>query len=207
MAFNANAAFVMQLEDPNVAGSLISISDGSTLDQYGTVGLTDGTILYNGSVGSFLVTVSTGISKPILGPGEIHLDSVEVSGSTGGSLLISITDTDFLGPMSEFTANYGIVTDGSVDLSFLYDENNNEFDGSEFASGGSYGNTVFAEEITGSVNPSSTYSLSILAEVTHDAAMDITSFDAEINPVPVPAALWLFASGLLTLLSLRKSQV
>lgn len=198
LAHNAQAAFVMSLEDTGT-GDYVQIYDGSGNDSGGPLGV----ISYSGIVGNFDINVTTGISKPVIGPGALDLNSINVSSGSGGTLVVRISDTDFTGPApATYNAAYGGTTDGAVDFSFLYDVGNSEFGGSSFASGGfaaAPGNQSFSADLSGAVTPANPYSLTIVAAVIHSSGVESTSFNAEVSAVPLPASAWLFGSALLGL--------
>lgn len=198
----ANAAFVMMLEDIDNGGSAV-IYDGTGNDLNGA----NGTITFSGVVGAFTINVTTGVSKPAIGPGRLDLNSINVSSGSGGTLVVRISDTDFSGPATlDYNAAYGGTTDQQVDFNFYHDSANAEFGGSSFASGGFIAtgsdNIAFGENLSGNVNAANPYSLTIEAIVTHGSGNLATSFNAGVAPgteVPVPAAAWLFGSALLAL--------
>lgn len=195
----ANAAFVLTLEDITAPGSATVIYDGAGNDFSGV----DGVIVYSGIVGNFNVNVTTGVSAPVIGPGRLDLNSINVSSGSGGTLVVRLSDTDFSGPAyPSYQAAYGGTTDGSVDFSFLYDAANTEFGGASFATGSftaSPGSNAFADDILGSILPTAPYSLSIVATITHGAGNLATSFNAGAAPIPLPAAAYLLGSALLGL--------
>lgn len=200
----AHAAFVMTLDDPNDSFAATTIYDGTGSDLNGV----NGAITYSGAVGAFMVNVTTGISKPIIGPAQLDLNSINVSGAAG-TLLVSISDTGFTGNTNAYTASYGGTTQGAVDFSFLYDAGNQQFGGSPFAAGdfvSSAGNYAFADDLVGSVTAGSPFSLSILTQIIHDSAGDVTSFDAQITPVPLPASIWLLGTALAGFAGLRRKR-
>ena len=205
LAHSAQAAFVMSLEDTGT-GDYVQIYDGAGNDSGGPLGV----ISYSGIVGNFDINVTTGISKPAIGLGTIDLNSINVSSGNGGTLVIRISDTDFSGPTSAlYNAAYGGTTDGSVDFSFFYDAGNTEFGGSSFASGSftaTPGSQSFSSDLSGAVTPANTYSLTIMAAITHSGGVESTSFNAEVSAVPLPASAWLFGSSVLGLALSRRRQ-
>lgn len=82
----ANAAFVLTIDDLGTGGVDQTITDPDL----------DGLITFNGSVGVFIVNVTTGISKPLApSPQLMDLNSISVSSGAAGDLEIKLTDTDF----------------------------------------------------------------------------------------------------------------
>lgn len=197
----ANAAFVLTIDDPSVGGVEVTVTDNGAGDSSATVG----SIVYNGAVGAFTVVVSTGTSKPLIDgePQLLDLNSVEVSGATGGNLVISLTDTDYTGGPTSLQALAGGTALGGVDFDFFYDDNNTEFGGTSFFTSSNNSGTDFSDSGTSPVSVTDPYSLTIVADLTHEGGLEVSSFDAEIRAiyepdvvVPVPAAVWLFGSGL-----------
>ncbi len=210
VAGSANASFIMYIDDLSTTGKDIIVQDdtlagvltsiGSTLaaDQSGTAG----EIRYGGSVGGFFVTSNTALSKPLLsGPDATIFDlfSLEVSGTSGGTLEIGITDTDFTGD-ENLTFGIGGTSDGTVSAEAYYDLGNVEYGhgfglGSFSGLSGSFsssGNTAYLNNV---MNP---YSLTIVTTISHQStsgATQMTSFDAAIK-VPEPSVIALFGLGL-----------
>ena len=167
-----------------------------------------GVVSYNASIGSFLVTVTTGISDPLIGPGRLDLNSIQVSGGAG-TLVIGLTDTDYSGSASQYSTGFGGTTDGILDFTFLYGSTNQEFVGDVISSvSGITGDPLNAGAFSGgasaTVLASNPYSLTILATIEHTGPGQVTSFDAIASPVPVPTAVWLFGSGMLGLVGIAR---
>jgi hypothetical protein len=211
----AQAAFVLTVDDLSTAGLDVVVSDGLGIGATTASGLVttvadggigpDGAIFFNGGVGSFVVNVVTGVSDPIIGPGQMDLNSINVTGGSSGTLVIGLTDTDYTGAASAYSTNFGGTTTGSVDFNFLYDAGNGEFGGTSFFNPGAASGGAFSGSSTDAVIAGSPYSLTILAQISHSAgAGQISSFDAHLVPVPVPAAVWLFGSGLLGLAGIAR---
>jgi len=206
----AQAAFVMTLDDlGNGVGADVVISDGAVIGAVTDSGLTttvsdggigpDGLIFFNGGVGNFIVNVVTGVSDPVIGPGQMDLNSLNVTGGSG-NLVISLTDTRYTDPVPSYNTNFGGTTTGSVDFNFLHDGANTEFGGTSFFNPAAVSGGAFSGSSTDGVGAGNPYSLTISAQITHAGPGDISSFDAHLTrlvPVPVPAAVWLFGAGVL----------
>ena len=212
----AQAAFVMTIDDTSTAGVDVIVSDGLGVGATTDSGLVttvsdggiapDGLIFFNGGVGSFNVNVVTGVSDPVIGPGQMDLNSINVTGGAG-NLVIGLTDTGYTGAVPSYTANYGGTTSASVDLNFIHDAGNSEFGGSSFYDPAADSAGAFSGSSSSAVAAGSPYSLTIFAALNHTAAGQITSFDAHLVPVtavPVPTAVWLFGSGLLGLAGIAR---
>lgn len=187
-ALPANAAMQLMLDDPTTAGIEVTVGDVDG----------DGVISYSGAVGGFSVNVTTGVSKPMLnGPQWLGLDSIDVSGGAG-ELIIRLTDTGYTGTPAELEAAYGGTTVGTVDLDFLYDAANAEFGGTSFFDPAAGTAPSFSGAGASPVSLTGPYSLTIVADISHSGSGS-SSLGAQISAVPVPAAIWLFGSGLLGL--------
>jgi len=205
---SANAAFIMTLDDSSTAGIDAIVQDDTLAGVLTSAGLTTdadffsgaGAVTYSGGFGSFIVNVTTGVSKPILtAPGTIFdLNSINVSGGTG-SLTIGLTDTDFLrGSAGSLNFGIGGTTDGAVSASAYMDSANTEF-GTGTLLGSMSTTETGAFSYTSGVTTvgSDPYSLTIYATVTHQNAGDASSFDAAV--VPEPSMLALMSLGLVGL--------
>jgi hypothetical protein len=218
---DASALFVLTLDDLGTAGIDAIIADDeaigtstkkgntNTHDGYGGLGV----IQFSGSLGSFIVNVTTGISKPIIGSSKqatMDLNSVNVSGGVG-TLEITLTDTDFLlstqpsPPPYELTSRVGGTTGGTVEFEQFVDRSNNEFGIGPPApdivslplqgpfTGGAFSDTLSTFFDLGVDE----FSITERVKITHTAALQLTSFDAETQVhTPEPTTLLLVACGL-----------
>jgi hypothetical protein len=70
-----------------------------------------GAISFSGSIGNFVVNVTTGVSQPLLGGiadfGQLDLNSINVAASSGGTLRITLEDAGYTGPTGFLIANAG----------------------------------------------------------------------------------------------------
>ena len=106
-------------------------------------------------------------------------------------------------PASTIRALVALPT-GTVSFDFLYDSENAEFGGVLIDSFSGLTNTLNAETTNSVGTLGDPYSLTILATIVHTGAGQSTSFNAIASPVPVPAAVWLFGSGLLGMIGVAR---
>jgi hypothetical protein len=88
----------------------------------------EGAITYISAIGDWTVNVTTGLTKPILGSStypHLDLNSVNVSSSTAGKMLIAFYDNGFIGDYP-FVLRAGGTTFGAVEIQAWAD-------GTEFA--------------------------------------------------------------------------
>ena len=214
VAQTASADMVLYIDDLATAGLDVLIVDGdaagTAVDWTATTstiadpdGLDNGVISFNGALAGsvFTLNVTTGVSKPVIGPTRIDLNSVNVSGTGAGTLYIGLTDTDFLlggaGPFS--VANHiGGTTDGDVWSTFSADEDNLEMGTGNIGWPliGPLGPGAFAASLSVSGLGAGDFSLSNTVTVHHYAAGDITSFNSTVVAIPAPGAMLLGLIGL-----------
>jgi hypothetical protein len=99
VAAPASAALVLRIEDVGTGVGAVVFDNGG-----GDINAMTGVLTFSGSVGSFAVNVSTGLSKPLIGnsiTGELDLNSVNVIVSGAGSLRLTLYDTDFSATSSQ----------------------------------------------------------------------------------------------------------
>jgi len=222
-AERANAALMLELSD---GVTTVTLFDGSPLDANPTAGR----VSYYGSVGGFLVNLSTGISKPVIGGPDVaalDLSSFNVSGAATSLLTIRLTDTDFMQePVSGAISAVGGNTGGAVSISTYADFDNTPFgtgvllaDFGTFLNNTSMAGIAFSASqispIPDGVDISPPFSLTIIAQIMHGASWHNSSFDVAVTTFNVqndteavsPGGLSAVAAGLVLFgLSRRRRQ-
>jgi len=227
----SEAAFKLFLDDLGDASPGITVQDQDFVPAFGDVADSSpvpGLVQFNGSIGSFAVVVSTGVSKPLIGPPDsIDFINLDVSGGSGGTLVVRLTDTDFMnvnGGATDFAGSISGNTQGSISALARADDGNAEYGGGIIGTFGTFDNSgqpanaaeSFSDAFLVTDTPySDPYSMTIEATITHDAPGDSTDFDffltvspsANEDPVPEPAT-WLLGSMALLgfALALRRRQ-
>jgi hypothetical protein len=162
----------------------ITVTDGGV----GDIDANVGAIVFQGSIGVFNISVTTGITKPILGsPTEpvLDLNSIAVNGTGPGTLTISFSETDFVsaGPSVNFLTAVGGVTAGSVVFDYYASASNANFatdllvDTTGLLSGPFVDTALASEALTG------LYSMTTVATIIHTANGQNSSFNANFETV------------------------
>jgi len=201
----AQAVFVLafDLDGNPLNGVAVEITDNGAGDLNSAVGA----ITFIGPVGAFGINVSTAISKPVIGPLQLDLNSVNVTTAGPGTITIIASDTGYDEPIGQATlvSNIGgVVSAGGtltalqgVDLlNFLYGMF--FFDSAvHFVSHGPFGPGAFSDvQSVGFTGLGGTFSLTDAVTIIHTGAGS-SSFNLHSLVVPEPATLALLALGLI----------
>lgn len=197
---------------PTMADMWLSLDDGAGNSVLISDVDGDGMIGYSGTLGVWVLNLTTGFSKPFLGSVTdpmLDLFSLNASSGAAGTLTIMLTDTDFQSASTwtstSLISGIGGTTDGTVWLDQILDEGNAEFaalgdaelsvslgpltgdTGGNFSDGG----IAFGPLVSGP------FSLTEIAVITHTGTgLSVTSFDATSHVVPIPGAVLLGILGL-----------
>lgn len=210
LASGAAQALTIELTDGTATETVV---DGGGGDSAGDVGV----VAYQGSVGGWDMNFTAGFSEPALPLFQLDLNNVSLINldSGSGTLKVSVWHTFQSSSVSGFTGSIGGTTDGSVSVTYsqtkvqtkvgdaavgLSSASAGPFEPSDpnntsFSAGGTY----FANNAVG--DP---FDLRIDVEIKHEEGDNISSFDAQVKPVPLPAAAWLFGSALLGVVAIGR---
>lgn len=177
---------------------------------------TVGSVVRLGGMGGWNVNVTTGISKPVLGSSTgalVDLNSINISSTgTTDTLTIEFWDFDFNGSgLRPFTTAIG-GTLNNVGINWLACiDINNGTNCTDFLTSGadsSLSSSSFAMDDFDEVLLDASYSVGLRAQIfaIQSGVSASTSFDFEVEEVPLPAAAWLFGSGLLGLVGAARKK-
>lgn len=185
----------------------IQISDGTSADTYTvTDGSNTGMVMFDGAVGAFSANVTTAFSQPLEGSAlmpQLDLNSVDVtnSSSTGGTLTIEATDTNYIGSdgVAEFFQTVGGTQNaGNLAVNTYLDCSDSPFGQGTLLTSQSFSSSAFSGSQTGfGTSPcgGGGYSLTEVATLQMPGNSN-TSFDANLSLVSEPSTLLLFGTAL-----------
>lgn len=195
---SAQAAPILRISDGTTTVTVADGSSGSCGDTRAEVGV----VGLSCTIGSWWLNVVIGIGHDVLGD-QIHLTSLNASSSTGGTLTVSLTDTDFVNtggyPTLSFGGGIGGVANGTVNYWMYVDDANTAFGTGALIGSGS-GSGTFSASFSSAAAVSGTYSMTLVAKITHGSgSYPLSSSIDFVGRVPEPGALALLAAGLLGL--------
>lgn len=194
MAGAAHAAPILRISD---GSTTVTVADGST-GACGDTQSASGIVGLSCAIGNWFLNMVIGVGHDILGD-QIHLTSLNASSSTGGTISIALTDTDFdagSGQALNFLGAVGGVSAGNVSYSMYVADSNTPF-GTDTLIGSGSGSWVFGSSFGDWSWLSGTYSMTLVASITHGPSNFpmATSIDF-VGRVPEPGTLALLGFGL-----------
>ena len=202
--FMVGNAFALSITLDDHDGNTAMVVDGGIGDFATMAGL----VTYIGVLGNWNANVTTGYSSLDHAYPVLDLCSLNVtSGNTGGHLTVSVTDTygdvsDIADGIEGFMFSVGGSTHGTVDFTANINGTELFLDWDDLMySGFAFAGTDSIQGIPGT----GAFDVTITADIYHAAGNYVnTSFDAEVAPVPEPATMLLFGTGLLGLAVTRR---
>lgn len=163
----------------------------------------EGILAANTLIGDFSLVFTVAQSKPFVGgplDPVLELTFTATSFTTGGTLTIRTTDTDFMvNAPTTGNCRIGGITSGTVNYSCFYDSGNTAFaTTSTVASLGPFSGGAFSGSTFAKIDPIAPYSVTDVLTIAHGSGQQMTTGNANLR-VPEPRTLGLFGIGLVGL--------
>jgi hypothetical protein len=182
------ATFQMQLSDGNTTRTVSDNELGADL----TAGIT-GLITFTGTIGNFVVNVTLGSSKPMIGSATnpmLNITSFNATSSAGGTLAIILSDTDFgpVGPSAMFRTDLnGTLMAGNISAQTYFKNGTYDFFTTPDPVGsiGRLTGVASASDTRVASDIGTSFSMNMVVTLEHTGA-GVSTFDATARATSVP---------------------
>jgi len=193
IASQAHAVPTLQISDG--VNPTIIVGDSQLADSAGAPGI----VSWAGTLGGWVFTVETGITKPAQGTATnpyLHLNTVATS-IGAGSLSIYFSETHFTGDglLKGIASLSSMLGGSSLNLDVYYDEGNTLFSTANLLASITTTDYLYSDADSMNFDYAGEYSLTLVANLVHGAGVQTSSFDAEAR-VPEPGSIALLGMGL-----------